>query len=569
MFVVSNEYLTALKRATRLQRIKGTVGSEAFTSANILRGSFSISNNSSEQGKIKLGSVAIGQLKGTFRGMQLDPAEWKGKSIKPYAELKVGNSWIEVPMGEYFVSEANLTQTGITVTAYDAMSKFDKQLPFDTTFGDPYDYLMLACEDCGVELGMTEAEVMQLTNGYNRLPLYSPNDLETWRDLLSEMSVVLCAFCTINREGKLILVSMKGTVPSVDEIADTERFTGVTFSSFDSYFSAMRVTNLDGTDKVYAQEGGDGLTMDVGRNPFLQGGNKGVLRKALFEAICTINYRPFNFSIMDEFVYDLGDRITFSGGIAPEDKVGMIMSRQYTFGKESRLQGFGENPALSKIKTKSEKEIYSIASNQSRQSIVYESFTNAEDINVGAGGNQTISSIFFATTEDTEVIFQLQANIHVVTDGTVATVTYHMGDEEVLFHPKETWDAGDHLLTLMLPYPVAGPMAYNFIANINVTGAVSIAAGDIQSVIWGQGIAADSLWDGMISLEDKVGLLSMPSAPWTALELSDELLIGTQVPSAAGIPEQIPELQSAYSGMTLANNYTEEVLVEWDVPEEE
>jgi prophage tail gpP-like protein len=148
---------------------------------------------------------------------------------------------------------------------------------------------------CVVVLGMTQTEVEALTNGTELLGVYSDNDMETWRDLLSWVAQSVACFATMDRSGQLILKQYNQTV--VDTIDDVHRLEGSSFADYITRYTGMSIVNIsDQTTTYYSVETDDALTMNLGSNPLLQYGldaTKKAQREAILNAIQQINYVPF------------------------------------------------------------------------------------------------------------------------------------------------------------------------------------------------------------------------------------------------------------------------------------
>ena len=118
---------------------------------------------------------------------------------------------------------------------------------------------------------------------------------------------------------------------------------------------------LSWLQKAYEQAGDDGADMVLGANPLLMDSNLTVRdreRRAVLAALDAISYTPFTASVVCGAQYDLGDVIQFSGGLynSSTDTFGCVMSWSYTHNGGTDLQGFGIDPALSKVRTKAQKD---------------------------------------------------------------------------------------------------------------------------------------------------------------------------------------------------------------------
>lgn len=109
-----------------------------------------------------------------------------------------------------------------------------------------------------------------------------------------------------------------------------------------------------------AQAGEDGTSMDLGDNPFLQDEDATVRereRRRVLKAIDKISYTPFACSSVMGIHYDLGDVLYFTGGHAGDDGVFCcLMMYDWTFNGEYQMQGFGADPSIANVKTRTQKK---------------------------------------------------------------------------------------------------------------------------------------------------------------------------------------------------------------------
>ena len=103
-------------------------------------------------------------------------------------------------------------------------------------------------------------------------------------------------------------------------------------------------------------------SIELGPNPFLMyGGKRSAMsthrRKVLKNALA-LSYTPFSMDIQCGWHYDLGDIIQISGGRfnSSNDCFGCVMGYTFNLHGVCTLEGFGENPALAKVKSKASKQ---------------------------------------------------------------------------------------------------------------------------------------------------------------------------------------------------------------------
>lgn len=509
MYQVSEEYLKQTKRKVQTFRLAGTVNKIAFTNHDILSGSFTITNQCSEQNDVKIGSVYIGELKCTFKP-DLQVPDWTNAQIIVSEGLLIGGTaWEDVPLGVYTVSEANDTEYGVDITAYDNMAHFNRSCTVDITIGTPYELLTLACTTCEVELGLTQADVDALPNGTESLSLYTENDIETWQDFVFWVAQATGTIATMNREGKLVLRSYTQNV--VDTLTNHERFTGSKFSKFETRYSGLSCVNMENdTTSYYGSDPDNYLTYNLGSNPFLQYGvdsYKEQIRRAVLDALLKIDYVPFETSCLCGAMYDLGDIIRCTDGIAP-GKLGCVMMYDYTFNGGYKITGFGSDPALASAKSKTDKNLEGLRNSVSSSDILFFNYENASALQLGDGDSKAIIDIRFTSSVSIGVLFQAEVLLEATAteEDVVGSIEYTLNEVTIIgYNPTETWKNGKHILSLMYMLMIDANSINRWLVKLSIAGgSVSIAQGCIRAVIYGQGLVGTVEWDGFITLEEKL-----------------------------------------------------------------
>ncbi len=260
MYQVSNAFLNAMKSSVQEHTITGTIGSVSFSEENIVDGSFSISNQSTDTSDVVLGSCYVGQLTAEFVGINIDYGKWINKTITLSFGLKVGEYYEYVPLGVYKVKEAKHTDHGVQVTAYDNMIKFDKKFRKShyMNLSGMTNIIDQLCLDAGVVCGMSHSEIEELPNGDRTgINIYGStgkkaefaNDITTLRDLLFWVAQTLGCFATINRAGQLEFRPYNQNV--VDQITEQHRIAGATFADYITHYVGIYVENLDDNTEDY------------------------------------------------------------------------------------------------------------------------------------------------------------------------------------------------------------------------------------------------------------------------------------------------------------------------------
>lgn len=603
MYPVSDLYKTAVQENARSFTWSGNITTATgknypFVNKDIVKGSGYITRQCSGTSEIELGSVYSAEL-GISLFSDVDRYSLEDAQITLDFHMALPDGNVEdIPMGIFYVAEANRKIRTLELKAYDGMLRFEKAYKKEQSSGYPYDFLNIMCNDCKVSLAQTQAEIEALPNGTELLGVYPDNDIETWRDFLHYLSQALGCFAFINRDGKLQLVKY-GESP-VCSVNSTHRYSS-SFSDFVTRYTAISSTNRrTNTAEYYALDPDDGLTMNLAVNPLLQFGldeTRTRILKNILNAISVINYVPFDSETIGDPALDPGDVLTFTGGQADATKIAAITSITVKVNGKCSLKCVGKNPRLSEAKSKNDKDISGLTNSVEATKMATYSYVNAMAYTLGADKVEIVN-IEFATQEETDCEFKAAVLLQVTAaslkravtatgtgttilpedtkdadgntktenrelattvtvpvsweeDGqSVVTVTYVVDGHEVEeFHPMETWHSGDHILNLFYPLlDMQEKTLHTFEVWISVApGSAVIQAQGIIASITGQGLGAQDRWNGRIEVSDEY--LPIVFAGMQTLPLAAVLEMALLTPEPAGITESISKF--AFTGMPL------------------
>jgi len=603
MYTVSSAYKTAMKKPVQQFRLTGTVGTVSFTNQNILTGSFSITNQCSDESAIRIGQVYIGELNATFINMDIPRYAWKGAVITASCGLKLADGiFEEVPLGFFTIDEAKWTRSGIVVKAYDNMAKFDQDYMDSQTNGQLYDLLMLACKHCNVELALSKEQCEALPNGTEYLSAYIENDISTYRDYLSWLAQACACNALMDRDGKLTFKTY-GTTP-VDTISDHNRLTGGSFCDYETTYTGVSIVDSPQKKTTYYHEKPDtGLTYDLGTNPFLQYGVNETKQQRcmnILNSLQAVKYVPFSISMLGSPAYDLMDVFVFSDGLADKNKLYCMTKYTFHYDGNYEMEGVGSNPNLSSAKSKTDKDLTGLLASTKANQLTFYSYVNARDINLSKDDLVRIVSITFATSADcAEVSIWWEANLNIKFDDNdtfqvtnisssdplsasnikiVAThvkakckVYYYLNGNLQTYEPMETWnEAGMH--TLHRAFYLG-----NCKANQTYTVQVSLqmldctataAAEDVHALITGTGLVGTVKWDGTINIEETFPPITKTGQNISVENFKDAVNVGINVVSQltsfseqfTGIPVKntvaLPSFADSFEAATVITNFT-------------
>ena len=512
MYEVSNDYMTAMHQKVQRHKIKGTIGSVPFSDDDILAGSLTISNQCSGNEEIAIGQVYVGEFKATFRGLEIARGAWQGKEIAVDFSLLTdseNDTWEDVPVGVYTVTEAEWSASGITVTAYDHMAKLDKSCETRFVGGTMYSSLTFMCNECGVVLGNTQAQIEALPNGTIPVNQYPDSDIESWRDMLSWISQTLGCFATAGRDGKIYLRQYTNTV--VDTIDNYHRHIGAKFSDFQTKYTGISVVNIDAqTSTYYSMPIDDGLTYNLGSNPFLQDNSLigDGYRENVLNALQSINYTPFKLSMIGSIAYDLGDVLLCTDGHANDDLC-CITKFVYTHHKGYSVSGVGKNPATATGKSKTDKNIAGLVNRSNSNEYRFDIVRNGKEVDVGDGESKRVTRASILCKPDAQIKLDCEILVDIsLSDGeekAIGEVTYVLDNTVLERKPIETWMEGKHILNLDYFLSIAEPGLHTFDIFLSMTdGAAHIDEFGVLEVFSGIGIAAEIGFNGRIEIEETI-----------------------------------------------------------------
>lgn len=260
----------------------------------------------------------------------------------------------------------------------------------------------------------------------------------------------------------------------------------------------------------------EGVAMDLGDNPLIQyktTAKTDSIRKTMLRTLDKIAYTPFECSSILNVLYDLGDVVLFSGGVA-DDALCCVMAYDFSDDGKMELKGFGTDPAIAAVRSKEQKGIRAGQKNTSENHETrYYIFTNSTDLEFRTA--QEVIRVNFLMGKRSQLVFNLEIPITVncdyetsenyidISDTTLKT-SYFLDDTDMDRDTQSSYGGGKHLLSLVYGIDTIDPGIHNFSLKIKPSGGVvRIKRGEIYGMISGIGLETD-IWNGMIEADDNV-----------------------------------------------------------------
>ena len=515
MYPTSNDYKIAVTKNARAHRLSGAVNGHSFDGGDVIKNTFVVKNQFCPATAIQLGGVYVGELDLTFTKAFAESlnirGSWKGKTITASLWIELaGGTFEAVPMGSFTIADANWVDAGLQIVAYDVMGELDKALTFDTTTGTIGEFIALIAQECDVVFDMTAEDIAALVNSDQVLSIYPGSPMETFRDLLSQLCVVCAAYATATRDGKLVIRPLPDTSTAVRTIPATLRYS-TSFRDYTSFYTQLNVTNMDDdTVSVYVNDNPNGLIMDIGGNPFLQYGIQSVVaarRQAIINSIEPFEATPFAVSILPDPSLDLGDVITFTGGIG-QGSVGCIMSIVHK-ADCTIIEGYGENPAAAGVSSLTDKAIAAASGQNKSNELTYYTYVNAEAKTIGTT-ETSLYSINFSASQRTTVEWWHEIKVLADMDGGSSqsmTLAYYLDGELQDYDPVDTWSVdGYHMVRLGGWFKDVTPsVPHTFEVKAVVDGGTAtIGIEDLHVLLKGQSMNASDSFSGLIACTDNI-----------------------------------------------------------------
>ena len=589
MYPVSDKFMDAVQKNTRTFYWTGSITTKTnqtyeFGNDDIVKGSGYINRQCCGNTEIELGTVYAAEM-GISLYLDIDRYTLEEAEIRLSFHLVYEDETEEeVPMGVFYVAEANRCIKTLELKAYDGMLNLDKNFSKGLSSAYPYEFLSLLSKACHIELAQTKEEIEAMPNGTELLGIYQDNDIESWRDFLYYLAQTLGCFAIIDRFGRLNLSAYGNT--AVMEVDIRHRFSS-SFSDFVTRYTAVSSTNKR-TEKAeyYAKSPDDGLTMNLGVNPLLQFGLEETRKRiinAILDVITSVEYVPFDSDTIGNPALDLGDVLRFTGGHADETKQSAITSIYTKINGKQTVKCVGKNPRLAAAKSKNDKNITGLINSIGETKLSIYTFANALALDVGAE-KLSIINMEFASGDETNAEFHAQAILQVESNPDTRTLTAETtidlgtttddngttvenkkvisfplswdedgktelsvfyvldGHEVEEFHPKESWLSGKHLLTLYYPImELTANQLHTFEVLISMkNGAGHIEAQNIMATITGQGLGVQERWDGKITAEETMKKLLLSSMPTHTLQ--DVVMVHFLSPKKTGLNDHVASI---------------------------
>lgn len=486
MFPINDEYINYIKKGRKPPngRIEGFIKLKNGTtldinSNNLILGTLNINNKACGSSDLQIGTTYIGECKFNYK---------TDLYLYDFYDAEVNfiykNDVQDIPLGVFYISNVERKNKILYITGYDGMSKLDENVGNMTTNGVPYSVLKWIEKNTGITLKNTEEEINNMVNS-EKIVNVSSNVYSTFRDVLADISSILCGFATFNRYGQLEIRQYK-TEPNATLYVMERK--AQKLAEYKSYYTELDAT-VDNIAYVSISGSNDGLKyqlsnkMIMGTIDHVQDTLDDIMRE-----LAKIKYTPASYDIVFNPIYDLGDMVNViaDGNVIKKDINTLITEISYTHNGANSIKGVGANIFLSKRNNKSNSNsAYNSATANTKNNGTYiKLYENIEAYNITGNSKKRIVSIDYANGSSDCIVLHGQCCINVSTAGTI-TVIYGVDEKEEIFKPKQYLTTGYHIIDFYCYFKE--PME-NWLSNYTVD---ILGDGNIKGIININDIRAD------------------------------------------------------------------------------
>ena len=498
MYNVSEQFKNSLKSPKRKSRITGTLTTSKqveyqINDSNIIKNTLYVTNQIVNNNKLCFGSVYAGEC-GFIMNSDIDRYNLFGATVKLYFTLKLEDGTEEsLPLGVFTVDTAERVGSRVKITAIDNMNKFDIDVNEDIN-DTLYELLKYISNKCKVELAQSKEEIEALhINATSQNYTIQRNKINTYRDAIAYLSMIICANATIDNLGKLKLVQYANI--SIDSNDRGTRLNNCNFNDYKTTFKGVKA-RFFANENYYTYEAiekdSKGLILDFGDIPIVGGTakTKNDTIDAILETVKQISYVPATLYIASNPAYELGDMITCRDINNTDNTINTyVMAYKYNYREKETINCYGENPLLQNIKTKNDRQINDIENQISTKDLIIVNATNVKDITI----NQTFENVVnlkYSALADCRPICLFTVPFIINLDGYVEFSLYD-GLIDLKTTYKGYYEAGEHFASFVYLDDLGENQRRNLILNVkcyaDVNSTVRVQDAQIKALRRGVG----------------------------------------------------------------------------------
>lgn len=324
----------------------------------------------------------------------------------------------QVPLGVFYVADAERPGDEVVLTAYDSMTLLDKELGDAQITGNAWDAFNLISTFCQYPLAFTQEDLSQFVNTEFAISGSAIDGLKTYRDVVKQLCQLLGCFALDDRTGRLALKKFSTTPDITLGDNETGEYPWYTYvpADYESAFVGVSITSSQQTYQKHA-EGAvvAGSMMIIEDAPAWDYGTEEA-NDAKTENIYGLlyddehqqpvfTYTPGSVDMPSDATFECGDMIRFYTQYSDEPYDFIITSIEWKFHNGMDLESVGINPILESSSNSANEGGRLLSQSVEKSRLQFVTFTNSSEISVGDTQTKKIGSCQFRPTTNTTALF--------------------------------------------------------------------------------------------------------------------------------------------------------------------
>ena len=216
----------------------------------------------------------------------------------------------EIQLGKFIIPTDTTIRkiASIQLVGDSILSKLDKPINGVTTSGKPYALVSWCCDECGVELALTEAEFNALSKNTDyTFYISEESSIETYRDVIMYVSQIIGGFATDTNDGKLTFKTYTVSNPTFNINNDTIASSKLGDSSYKLDGMTIQFNNK----VLYIQGDNNSVyTLNLESNPLFENLDEDlvvIICNNIWEQLKDLTFRSFDFQYNGNPAIECGD----------------------------------------------------------------------------------------------------------------------------------------------------------------------------------------------------------------------------------------------------------------------
>lgn len=323
-----------------------------------------------------------------------------------------------VPLGVFYVADAEKPSDEVNLTAYDSMTLLDKEIGDLLISGAPWPVFQQVSLACDYPLAFTENDLASFPNYDQAIGCSADNGIKTYRDVVKVICQMMGCFACDDRTGKLKLKKFSTTPDLVLGNNSTGDYPWYEFvpADYECSYIGISVTGMQGSyKKITEDEGAFGLIMTMDDAPAWDYGTaeaQELKTAALYELLYddeehkpVLIYTPATCDMPSDATYECGDMLQFNTPYSNEPYYVIITSITWNFHNGMTVESKGSNPFLEGSKPADDESTRMVTQDIAKNKLQFIKVTNNAEKTIGDNQSKAIISIIFTPTAQTSALF--------------------------------------------------------------------------------------------------------------------------------------------------------------------